>query len=39
MAGHFLSQLHPKKYTFDLAAQLGVRDRQLVVMKNGNRSP
>jgi hypothetical protein len=32
MAGHVLNQLHPKKYAFDLAGQLGARDRQRVAL-------
>jgi hypothetical protein len=38
MAGHVLNQLDAKKYSFDLAAQLGPRNRQLVIMKNVWRS-
>ncbi len=34
VAGFVLNELYPKKYTFDLAAQVRTRDLQLVVMKN-----
>jgi hypothetical protein len=38
MAGFVLNDLYPKKYSFDLAAELGTRNRQLLVMKNVWRS-
>jgi len=37
-AAQVLNQLHPKEYAFDRAAQLGIRNRQLVVLKNVWRS-
>lgn len=33
-AAQALSRLYPKKYTFDPAARIGPRNRQLVIMKN-----
>jgi hypothetical protein len=34
VAGHVLSELDPKRYPFDLAAPLAVRNRRLVELKN-----
>lgn len=34
LAAQVLSQLHPKKFTFDAAAHPSSRNRQLVIMKN-----